>query len=196
MNPKISPVMILSITALVGLAPAAFAQGHQATLPPEILACAGESDVMMRLSCYDREVEAFRNRPASAPVAEAPPVAAATSVPTAVVATSTAAAPAVVAADRVPEAVAAPPARAANSIDSFGFDSQIDEMTSNVERIRERPYGELIIYLENGQIWEQKHLDRRFRLKEGELVTITKGAVAGYRLSGDSNRSIQVERLK
>lgn len=55
-------------------------------------------------------------------------------------------------------------------------------MTSNVARIRERPYGELIIYLENGQIWEQKHRDSRFRLKSGESVTISKSAVAGYRL--------------
>lgn len=69
-------------------------------------------------------------------------------------------------------------------------------MTSNVARIRERPYGELIIYLENGPIWEQKHRDSRFRLKSGESVTISKSAVAGYRLSGNSNNSIQVERLK
>jgi len=200
MNAKIAPVMILSITALVGAAPDAFAQDDQAALPQEILACAGESDVMLRLSCYDREVAAFRNRPVSSP-ATVPPVAAVASVPTGVAATTIAETPAVNAADPEPAASAAAPARATNSVDNFGFDTptaemRMDEITSEVARIRERPYGELIIYLENGQIWEQKHLDRRFRLKTGESVTITKGAVAGYRLSGDSNRSIQVERLK
>lgn len=200
MNPGIAPVMTLIITALVGVAPAAFAQEEQGALPQEILACAGESDVMLRLSCYDREVAAFRNRPLSAPIAT-PPVAVAVRgavaahVATVVAATVVAATPAVGAADPAPEAVAVAPARATSSMDNFGFDAPMDEITSDVARIRKRPYGELIIYLENGQIWEQKHLDRRFRLKNGESVTISKSVIAGYRLSGNSNRSIQVQRL-
>jgi hypothetical protein len=166
---------------------------ERSALPQAILACAGESDVMLRLSCYDREVAEFRNRPVSAPASAAP---AAPMVVATAPATKIAATPAVRAADPAPEPVAAAPVRAKNSIDNFGFDAPMDEMTSNVARIRERPYGELIIYLENGQIWEQKHRDSRFRLKSGESVTITKGAVGGYRLSGNSNNSIQVQRLK
>ena len=161
MNPSIAPVLTLITIALVGVAPAAQAQVERSALPQEIIDCAGESDVMLRLSCYDRKVAEFRNKLVSTPAA-----------------------------------IAAAPVRAKNSIDNFGFDAPMDEMTSNVSRIRERPYGELIIYLENGQIWEQKHRDSRFRLKSGESVTISKSAVAGYRLSGNSNNSIQVERLK
>ncbi len=190
MNPRIPPALTLITIALVGVAPVTFAQVERSALPPEILACAGESDVMLRLSCYDREVAEFRNRPVSAPASVA------SAAPMVVAAATIAVKPAVGAANPAPETVAAAPARATNSLDNFGFDAMMDEMTSNVARIQERPYGELIIYLENGQIWEQKHRDSRFRLKSGESVTITKSAVAGYRLSGNSNNSIQVERLK
>ena len=55
----------------------------------------------------------------------------------------------------------------------------------------------MIILLDNGQIWEQKHRDTRFRLKVGDSVTISKGLISGYRLrSAGRNHSIQVERFK
>ena len=175
------------------MAPAAQAQVERSALPQEILDCAGERDVMLRLSCYDREVAEFRNKPGSTPASVA---SAASMVVATAPATTIATTPPVAAADPEPAAIAAAPVRAKNSIDNFGYDAPMDEITSNVARIRERSYGELIIYLENGQIWKRKHRDSHFRLKSGESVTISKSAVAGYRLSGNSNNSIQVERLK
>jgi len=92
---------------------------------------------------------------------------------------------------------AAPAATAVAANDDFGGKgTEVREMTATVTGIRTRPYGEMIILLDNGQIWEQKHLDRRFHLEVGERVTISKGLISGYRLSGKSNDSIQVERLK
>ena len=195
MKMNTASIVAIIATVNVGIASAALAQQATTALPPEILACANESDVMLRLSCYDKEVAAYRNRPVASPtVAPSAPAASqkagehavAAAVPATTVA---AAAPA-------PAPVSTTETRSANSADNFGFDAPVDEISSAVARIRERPYGELIIYLDNGQVWEQKHLDRRFKLKTGESVTISKSAVAGYRLSGKSNRSIQVERLK
>jgi hypothetical protein len=91
------------------------------------------------------------------------------------------------------EAAPQPPPSAGRNAD-FGRDPRVENIVAVVIAIRERPYGELIISLDNGHVWEQKHVDRRFRLKVGDTVTIARGAVSGYRLSGSGNRSIQVKR--
>ncbi|MGI9261589.1 MAG: hypothetical protein ACR2QR_06125, partial [Woeseiaceae bacterium] len=80
----------------------------------------------------------------------------------------------------------------------FGLpDEGPNEISAKVTNIMKRPYGELVILLDNGQIWEQKHRDNRFRLDIGEDVTISDGLISGYRLTGGGrNNSIQVERLK
>src|SRR5690242_21817895 len=38
------------------------------TLPASVIACADETDVLKRLSCYDREVARYRNPPPAASV--------------------------------------------------------------------------------------------------------------------------------
>ncbi|MDH3440691.1 MAG: hypothetical protein OEM63_08075 [Gammaproteobacteria bacterium] len=205
-------------------------------LPPELLACAEETDVAMRLECFDREMAKLRATPGEA----APPAPVAESVPEpAVVETApvpdpvsetvtevTAAAPEAdviaPAAERVAAPVAAAPAATAAAgalatVESapspsampapepepvaggdFGLpDEGPNEITSKVANIMRRPYGEMVILLDNGQIWEQKHRDSRFRLDIGDDVTISEGLISGYRLTGGSrNNSIQVERLK
>jgi|GEM_PF-773142 len=171
--------------------PLATVQAAADSIPPGILACANESDVMVRLACYDREVAAAVALPpapvAPPPVTSAPPVA-----PQADRAPVPTAAPVPVA------AVAATPAPIpeAEDKDGFGYDKRLENITAEVVDIRKRPYGELVIYLDNDQVWEQDHVDRRFRLSVGETVTIKKGTFAGYRLSGDGNKSIQVTRRK
>lgn len=229
-----APALCVSAVLVLHGSGTACAQAAAHELPPALLACADENDVMRRLSCYDREMAALKaqvappavarpdtepvagERSASQPVepAIAAPVAATPvpreqpSTPTTMqapssnpVASSSVAAP-------VPETPQSPPPQApANQPDTAAapaaqapeedFDRNENapkEFTAVVTGIRKRPYGELIILLDNGQIWEQKHLDRRFRLEVGEQVTISKGLISGYRLSGRSNDSIQVER--
>lgn len=172
--------------------PESGAQAAADLLPPGILACASEQDVMVRLACYDREVAALVASPPApvmkpSSVAKLPPEA-----PQAVLAPVAASAPVPV---EVASAAAAPKA-AAEDKGGFGFDRGVENITAKVVNIRKRPYGELVIYLDNNQVWEQDHVDRRFKVSIGETVTIKKGSFAGYRLSGDSNRSIQVTRRK
>lgn len=192
--------MIHSAIILVttGLAlPVSGAQAAADSIPPEILACANETDVMVRLACYDREVAAMVASPPPpvkpSSVAQLPPEAP-KAVPTPVAASAPIAASAAV---PVATASAAPAPKAApEDKGGFGFDRRMENITAEVVNIRKRPYGELVIYLDNDQVWEQDHVDRRFRLSIGETVTIKKGTFAGYRLSGDGNKSIQVTRRK
>lgn len=190
------------------------AQDAATSLPANILACADEKDVMRRLSCYDREVAAMRmasaaspDAPAtSEPVTETPRPAAesALSAPDVPIAVDVAPAAVTAVATKVIEAVPMsqssnekeqPDPQASSGVDDFGKVRAIEDITATVAEISARPYGELIIRLDNGQVWEQKHVDRRFKLRVGETVTVKKGGVTGYRLSGDSNRSIQVQRI-
>ncbi len=193
--------MILSaiILATTGFAsPVSSAQASADSLPPGILACANEKDVMVRLACYDREVAALVALP-PAPAAP-PPMAVVPSV-----APQTDRAP--VKADAPPPVVAAtaPQANVGNSTEpkpasegvaDFGYDQPVETITAKVVEIRKRPYGEMVMRLDNGQTWEQKHVDRRFKLSVGDTVTIKKGKVSGYRLSGSGNKTIQVTRRK
>ena len=209
-------------------------------LPPELLACAEETDVALRLACFDREMAKLNAtpepvaepvpaadtppqappatpvapapvvadlpaepetaehpaEPVVAPVVEAAPAAAATAAETAVIATAPAA---VTAAEAVSPATAAEtPTAPTESDEDFGLpDDGPDTISATVTDIRRRAYGEMVILLDNGQIWEQKHRDSRFRLDVGDDVTISEGLISGYRLTGGGrNNSIQVERLK
>lgn len=56
------------------------------------------------------------------------------------------------------------------------------ELTANILEISKRPYGEMIISLDNDQVWIQKMPDRRFNINIGDTITIRKGRLSGYRL--------------
>ena len=101
----ISKTLYLSAMPLLALAvgpAAAQAQAAADALPPQLLACAAEVDVMRRLSCYDREMAALRAAPA-------PLVAAVEPAP------DVRAEPAVAAVGPAPERPALPPAAAAEA---------------------------------------------------------------------------------
>jgi len=173
MNRKTTYLSALTLVAASVQTITAGAQTVANSLPPEILACTDEVDMMVRLSCYDSVVIKLREAPVAAGMA---------TVATPAPETITENGP-------VPE-----PAELSASDAGFGYDRPPDRITANVVEFRELPHGELIILLDNGQIWQQKHVDRRFKLRIGETVTVARGAVAGFHLSGDSNRSIQVKR--
>jgi len=180
-----------ALLAVVMLLPAITAAQSADELPPELLACAGETDVAKRLECFDRELARLREapEPEAAPVSEpidAEPVAAEPVAAEPVAETPPAVAP------------AAAPEPDAGSEKDFGLPAAgPNEITARVANIMTRPYGEMVILLDNGQIWEQKHRDNRFRLDIGEDVTISEGLISGFRLTGGGrHNSIQVERLK
>ena len=202
------------------------AQTTNIPLPPALLACAEETDVLRRLACFDREVARLRDVPESVPEPTPGPTVAApgaqadpgkvtagpapdlpaqalstraeSDVGSAPVATIPSAAAMTASSSTVvvtsPQSnIESPPAA-----DDVGTRDQYpDEFSATVNDIAHRPYGEMIILLDNGQVWEQKHRDTRFRLKIGDSVTISRGLISGYRWRGASrNHSIQVERFK
>ena len=55
-------------------------------------------------------------------------------------------------------------------------------LTATIVKISKRRYGELVVSLENGQVWAEKIPNRSIRLSVGDSITIRQGRFGGYRL--------------
>lgn len=146
--------------------------------------CAAIDDDRERLACYDGIYRA-----PAAPVAAA----AATGATVAAAAETTA----------VTSAAAAPP-------DDFGLteaakrardperakETMPESVTGSVAAVGRRPAGELVVTLENGQVWTQVSVDQRARVSAGDTVTIKRGALGSYMLVTQSRYATRVRRTK
>jgi len=143
--------------------------------------CVSIEDAAARLGCYD---QAF-GRPAAAP----------------------AAASAIVGGD----AAAAASVDAARGVDEFGLseaakrqrdpekakDTMPTSISSTVSDVSFRPTGEVVVTLENGQVWTQAEtVTTKARVKAGDEVTIRKAAMGSYVLVTPSRTAIRVRRAR
>jgi hypothetical protein len=189
---------------LVGVAVCGGAAAAEA-LPPGLRACMTESDPAVRLACFDRESArlAGENAPlARQPDPPAQPTATARppAPPVATATTATVASP--------PAPAAAAPAQSAE--DKFGYrgniaratlDQQKDEgserLTAKVTAVSALAHGEMVLTLDNGQVWQQKPGDRGMRIKVGHDVTIKRGVLNSFLLTSEQvNGSMRVTRVK
>lgn len=194
--------------------------------PADLLACGNIQDNFARLACYDRlnppRAGAFA-QPGAVP--EAAPSASATTSPSppamapapAVSPSSpvTPPAPSVAAAAPVmapaPAVAASPPAPvvSSNPEAQFGLSPKalrarasadgkkgLDKIQARVTSVSERPRGELLLKLDNGQIWTQT--ERRFGtvIREGDTVTIARGVLGSFMLTSQAGVSTRVRRVE
>lgn len=68
-------------------------------------------------------------------------------------------------------------------------------VTANVTGIEKRTRGELVVTLDNGQIWAQKEVGAYFPIKVGDPATILAGSLGSYRLVV-ANRATAVTRVR
>lgn len=172
------------------------ALGQSVDAPAELLACANVQDNFARLACYDRlnpprgamaaqAAEAPKAAPAPAPAPVHPPAAAA----------AVAAAP-----------VAAPTISASSAEAEFGLSerarrdqnerAEVDHIVAKVASVSERPRGELLLKLDNGQTWTQTERRLGTLIKEGETVTISRGALGSFMLTSEAGVATRVRRVK
>lgn len=178
----------MRFTLLTGAVLLVSAQAN-AAIEQQLTQCAGITDKLERLVCYDNlaasiQVTTVSNN-TTAPIAVAPVV-------------TPAAAPAAVA-TAAPVAVAA---AATNVEDNFGMEvkrvqeNTTDKIYLDVESIAEDAYGALKITFTNGQVWKQTE-NRKFNLKVGEKVFIEKAALGSFLMGTESrNAKVRVKRLK
>jgi hypothetical protein len=146
-----------------------------------LVACASETDDARRLRCFDAVVADLPRAPAA---------------PAAAVAATPGAPP-----------PAAPPPTPASSLsreEKFGARGDLDpekreklkEITGTVTEVGTRPHGEIVVTLDNGQVWAERSASLKIKVKVGDTVRIESGALGSFVLIAPNGRSSKVARVR
>lgn len=146
--------------------------------PADFLACAAEKDDARRLACFDAAVIQEKGQPTSSLQA------------------SVAAAP--------------PPPPPLSMEEKFGLRgdlkqekakqapelAELQELHAKVTNVATKPYGELVVTLDNGQVWYEIQTNSGIRVKAGDPVVIKAGALNSFILVAPNRRSSKVTRAR
>jgi hypothetical protein len=176
MNRWVSVAAGAIVLSGMGLAPVNAAERTTAAM----LACADESDDTQRLRCFDAVVANLRKAPPPAATAAAAPAASA------------------------PVAAPQPATPAPTPEQRFGArgdikpdrHEEVHELNATVTALGAKPHGELIVTLDNGQVWAEIAANSRVKLKTGDTVKIERGALGSYSLVAPNGRSSKVARIQ
>jgi len=146
-----------------------------------LVACARETDDARRLRCFDAVVADLRR----APAAPAAAVAATPSTPQ-------------------PASPAPTPASSVSREEKFGARGDLDpdrreglkEITGKVTEVGARPRGEIVVTLDNGQVWAERAASSKIKVKVGDTVKIESGALGSFVLIAPNGRSSKVARVR
>jgi|SRR6185312_4646721 len=76
----------------------------------------------------------------------------------------------------------------------------IDSITAKVTDVAYSPYGKVIVFLDNGQVWRQIEADTEHAMlakNGGDTITIERGALSSYNMKIEgSNKTYKVKRVK
>jgi hypothetical protein len=177
----------LLVTGALGSGiPVAVAQ----SLPQSVIQCASVDNDSARLECFDKEVARLTQRNAAVAPTQSPPVQ--VGPPASPVASTQ-------------------PKNASAIDDDFGVSGELArrraaeekrnettprELRAAVTKVRTKAYGEVVLELDNGQIWEQPERKSGFSIKEGENIRITQGAMGSYFLQADSGATSRIRRVR
>lgn len=148
--------------------------------------CSVIDDASQRLDCYD----AVFGRPAAATTDPVSPVPAVT--PTVTATTTVAATADPVAQQRAEFGLSEAAKKARDPQQS----AQAESITDTLTTLGQRPTGELVFNLQNGQVWMQIEAGTRTRVKAGDTVTIRKGALGSFLLVGPDRMPVRVRRTR
>jgi hypothetical protein len=165
----------LAVMAALTLQAVSFARAQ--SVPPSLRACTAETDDARRLACFDREMA----RMSESKQTDQPPAVAA--------------------------APAQPPLSAEEQFGRSGAmvreerdrrhaeSTELKELKATVTKVTTRALGELVITLDNGQIWLQQTADAHFDVSVQDRITIKPAALGSYLMVAPSRRSTRVTRL-
>jgi hypothetical protein len=171
---------------LAGIGPPLAAAAEPKT---SLEACATERDDRRRLACYDAEVARLARPKTAAAGGES---------------------------DDSTEVASAKSRRAGQQsggdADDFGMTAALarsmkqkgeerseepESLAAVVTRLDEKPYGERIVYLDNGQVWEEASRNRNLPLAVGDDITVKSAAFGSYKLIGPGGkRFTRVRRIR
>jgi len=71
-----------------------------------------------------------------------------------------------------------------------------DRIIARVTKVSERPGGDTLIELDNGQVWQQTQRRIGSIAEPGDEVTVSKGTLGSYFLIGKTRLSTRVKRVR
>ena len=161
-----------------------------------VLACAAEADDERRLACFDALAAGLRDPRPPAATAPVPPTAASAAPVAPTVAPSAAAA----------AAAGAQPSQAGTRSpeDRFGLrddrkeqkKGELTELSATATATSAKPRGELVITLDNGQVWGEIAPGSKIKVKPGDPVKIEAGTLGSFILIAPNGRSSKVTRIR
>ena len=168
--------MTMDTALVIAMAATLIAAGTARAAVPastaEFLACAPEKDDARRLACFDAAVDRARTAPAD-------PATAVAAVPL-------------------------------SKEERFGLHGglkrekaqevpelqELEQLQARVTKVSSKPHGELVVTLENGQVWTEIQPNSGARVKAGEQVTIKPGVLGSFLLVAPNGRSTKVTRIR
>jgi hypothetical protein len=168
--------MHLRLLALIGcsLAGASSSFATERALTERLVECVRERDDARRLACFDRataQLDASSSKGASVTAEGGAPSASDFGVSGSEV------------------------ARKRGAAGEENAPPEVKRLDATVAAIARQPRGELVLTLDNGQVWVQKTATSYFPVEVGDQVTIMAGALSSYRLM-TGGRSTAVTRIK
>lgn len=73
--------------------------------------------------------------------------------------------------------------------------AELESLSGKVTKVAAKPYGQLIVTLDNGQTWTEIQANSGLRVKVGDQVTVKAGALGSYSLVANG-RSGKVTRVR
>jgi hypothetical protein len=73
---------------------------------------------------------------------------------------------------------------------------ELTELSATATAISAKPRGELVITLDNGQVWGEIAPGSKIKVKAGDAVTIEAGTLGSFILIAPNGRSSKVTRIR
>ena len=157
----------------------------------ELERCARLASDAERLACFDALTKA-RPEPATAPAAATPDPAPAPA-PAVESAAPAAEAPPAPQAEPAGAAAQATPQQNASVTEPR---ERPQEYSATVVALRERPYGQMVVTLDNGEVWSELSASRSFLVEVGDTITMKSGRFTkSYRLVAPGGRGHKMTLL-
>ncbi len=167
------------------------------SLAAAVRSCAAQADDTARLRCYDHaaaellHADQMHSRPMLAPADKDPAPAAPVSQQQPV------RAPSVEAANDMSAEFGLTHAQAIRKKSNGQLSPDMRRLTGRVARLTRKASGNLVLHLDNDQVWEQTETGPDLHIAAGDEITIDRGLLGAFWLSTHGSRlAIKVQRVQ
>jgi hypothetical protein len=72
----------------------------------------------------------------------------------------------------------------------------LDKLTAHITAVSQKPQGEFVVTLDNGQVWEETEATSHLPLRAGDDITIKRGMLGAFYMSSQQVLGLRVKRVR